>query len=348
MINPRKYGKLDGLDEIRFSFIKYTAISRWIQLKYELVQASNRIFAIFKAINSQFIIYLQQKISSMRGYRFSVFLLCIIVLLAIVLFINCSPIITTTRTSNASSNITANPPASFDLSSVPEAYQNFSPLPIINEYVLDYSGFILEFDTSARNATWVCYMLCKTQLGDGVERSSNFRMESRLGTLSPRDADYRNSGYDRGHLAPAADMSFSSQSMYDSFFLTNISPQSPSFNRGIWKQLEEQIRDFAIEKDTIWVVTGPVLKGDLPKMGNTNISIPELFYKVIYKPNNAGGEGIAFLLRNEAGSNSLISYAVSIDSVEALTNINFFPLLDKEKERKIESSFNINYWFTEH
>ncbi|MFC2188412.1 DNA/RNA non-specific endonuclease [Fulvivirgaceae bacterium LMO-SS25] len=283
----------------------------------------------------------------MRGYRFSLFLLCTIVVLAIVLFINCSP--TTSSSSSATTySIVAIPPTSFDLSSVPEAYQNYSPLPIAKEYVFDYKGFILEFDTSTRNATWVCYMLCRAQLGDGVERSSNFRMENRLGDLSPRDTEYRNSGYDRGHLAPAADMSFSSQSMYDSFYLTNVSPQLPSFNRGIWKQLEEQIRDFAIEKDTIWVVTGPVLKEGLVKMGNTNISVPELFYKVIYKPNNAGGgQGIAFLMRNEAGSNPLTSYAVNIDSVEALTNHNFFPLLSNQQERQIESTFDVDYWFSE-
>ena len=285
----------------------------------------------------------------MRSYQFSLFLLCVVVLIAILLFINCSPSIintssvtVTSREENSLSSST-----SVNLTGVPEAYRNFSPLPLRKEYILDYSGFVLEFDTNARNATWVCYMLCRSQLGDGVERTRNFRQENRLGNLSPRDAEYRNSGFDRGHLAPAADMSFSAQSMYDSFYLTNVSPQAPAFNRGIWKELEAQIRSFAIEKDTIWVVTGPVLSSDLPKMGTTNISIPELFYKVVYAADKAGAQGIAFLMRNEAGSDELKNYAVSIDSIESITKINFFPLLSLQEEQQIEATFNIKAWFGE-
>ncbi len=135
--------------------------------------------------------------------------------------------------------------------------------------------------------------------------------------------------------------------MYDSFYLTNASPQTPSFNRGIWKQLEQKVRDFAIEKDTIWVITGPVLKDNLPKMGDTNISVPELFYKIIYKPNKAGGQGIAFLMKNEMGSDGLDKYAVNIDSVEKLTGLNFFPLLTYQEEQQIEASFDISWWFAE-
>lgn len=232
-----------------------------------------------------------------------------------------------------------------DLSFVPEIFRDFVPEVEIPRYFLDYNGFALEFDTLTKNAKWVCYLLCKANLGLGEERSSNFRMERRLGDLSPRDVAYRNSGYDRGHLAPAADMAYSSESMYDSFFLTNASPQVPGFNRGIWKRLEEQVRKFASEKDSIYIATGPVLDQSLARLRNSPIVIPEYFYKVVLKRDKNNPQGIAFIMKNETASGDLKAYAVSIDSVEVLTGINFFPLLTPLQEPKAEGSFDLSFWF---
>lgn len=232
-----------------------------------------------------------------------------------------------------------------DLSFVPEIFRDFVPEIEIPRYFLDYNGFALEFDTLTKNAKWVSYLLCKANLGSGEERSSNFRMERRLGDLSPRDATYKNSGYDRGHLAPAADMAYSAESMYDSFFLTNASPQEPGFNRGIWKRLEEQIRKFASEKDSIYIATGPILDRTLPRLGNSSILIPEYFYKVILKKDRGNPQGIAFIMKNESASGDLRAFAVSIDSVEVLTGINFFPLLTPLQEPQAEGSFDLSFWF---
>ena len=232
-----------------------------------------------------------------------------------------------------------------DLSFVKEAYRNFVPEVISKDYFLDYNGFVLEFDTLTRHAKWVSYLLCRAHLGSGEERSSNFRMERRLGELSPRDAAYRNSGYDRGHLAPAADMSYSAESMYDSFFLTNASPQVPGFNRGIWKRLEDQVRRFASEKDSIYIATGPILHDSLPTLGNSPIRIPTYYYKVLLRKSTNNPQGIAFVMRNEAASGDLSHYAVSIDSVEVLTGINFFPLLNTAEEAQAEGRFDLTYWF---
>ncbi|MCH7401322.1 DNA/RNA non-specific endonuclease [Belliella kenyensis] len=232
-----------------------------------------------------------------------------------------------------------------DLSFVSVEFRDFVPEVISRDLFLDYNGFVLEFDTLTQHAKWVSYLLCRENLGNGQERSSNFRMEKRLGDHSPRDASYKNSGYDRGHLAPAADMSYSAESMYDSFFLTNASPQVPGFNRGIWKRLEEQIRKFATEKDSIFIATGPILDKDLPTLGNSKICIPEYYYKVILKKDPIHPQGIGFILRNESASGDLSAYAISIDSVEVMTGINFFPLLDAKQEAQAESKFDLKYWF---
>jgi endonuclease G len=241
-------------------------------------------------------------------------------------------------------------PDTTDLSSLeylPEAYRYYAPRTENPQYVLDYHGFVLEFDSMSRSAKWVCYALCRNNLGDGVERSGNFRMERRLGALSPKDMDYRNSGYDRGHLAPAADMSYSEEAMYDSFFLTNASPQLPGFNRGIWKRLEEKVREIAMEKDSIWVITGPVLQNTLPKLVGSDLRIPEVYFKVIYKPSSTDPQGIGFLLRNESSSADLTEFIVSIDSVESLTSIDFFPWLAPMMEAKVENKYSLPYWFPE-
>jgi endonuclease G len=235
--------------------------------------------------------------------------------------------------------------STIDLSFVAENYRNLVPEIVSQDYFLDYNGFVLEFDTLTRHAKWVSYLLCKANLGSGEERSSNFRMDRRLGDYSPRDAAYRNSGYDRGHLAPAADMSYSAESMYDSFYLTNASPQVPGFNRGIWKRLEEQVRKFAADKDSIYVATGPVLHDSLPYLGSTAIRIPDYYYKVILKKDAHHTEGIAFIMKNESANGDLSQYAVSIDSVEVLTGINFFPMLNASQEIQGESRYNLTYWF---
>ena len=276
---------------------------------------------------------------SKKLFRTYFLLFALLLILAIIYIQACISIQPQAPTQNSSS-----PPAYLNLAYLPEAYRYHAPGVTSPALVFDYSGFVLEFDTLNRSAKWVCYALCKDNLGDGVERSGNFRMERRLGDRSPRDSDYRNSGYDRGHLAPAADMSYSAASMYDSFFLTNASPQIPGFNRGIWKSLEEKVREIAMEKDSIWVVTGPVLQPGLPKLGTSGLSIPEIYFKVLYKPSPVDPQGIAFLLRNETSVGELHHFAVSIDSVEQLSGIDFFPWFMPNLEQAVEKSFSLAFW----
>ena len=130
-------------------------------------------------------------------------------------------------------------------------------------------------------------------------------------------ADYRRSGYDRGHLAPAAAMAWSQEVMSESFYLSNMGPQDPGFNRGIWRQLEARVRDWADLHGEVFVVTGPVLEGELPTIGSSGMSVPEYFYKVIVDLRLPGYAGIGFILPNRSVDQSIEHFAVEIDSVEA-------------------------------
>ena len=163
-------------------------------------------------------------------------------------------------------------------------------------------------------------------------------------TNSADDHDYEGSGYDRGHLAPAADMGWSTITMAESFYFSNMSPQLPAFNRGIWKRLEELVRSWAIENKAVYVVTGPVLTSNLPSIGPDKVSVPKYFYKVILDYTDPDIKGIGFILPNASSGAPLQNYAVTIDSVEKVTGIDFFPALPDKQEKKIEKTLCIPCW----
>jgi endonuclease G len=123
-----------------------------------------------------------------------------------------------------------------------------------------------------------------------------------------------------------------------------MSPQLPGFNRGVWKRAEELVRNWAIECGAVLIVTGPVLSSGLPTIGHDQVSVPVLFYKVILDNREPGIKGIAFVIPNESSKEPLQHFAVSIDSVEKLTGIDFFPLLPDEVEQKVESRTNLSVW----
>lgn len=141
--------------------------------------------------------------------------------------------------------------------------------------IIKKTGFSLLYNESHEQAEWVAYQLTKSETNSVFERTDNFMVDPMVKTGSAVAADYQGSGYDRGHLAPAGDMGWSAASMTESFYYSNMSPQLPAFNRGIWKRLEEQVRTWAIDYDTLYVVTGPVLQMGLPKIGPNEVSVPD-------------------------------------------------------------------------
>ena len=219
-------------------------------------------------------------------------------------------------------------------------------LPAIThtDVIIKHLGYTLSYNEKHEQANWVAYELTAAETHKAVKRSNNFRPDAAVKTGSATDADYKGSGYDRGHLAPAADMSWSAQSMEESFFYSNMSPQVPGFNRGIWKQLEEQVRQWAVDNEVVYVVTGPVLENNLPVIGPDHVSVPHYYYKVILDYTKPELKGIGFILPNASSSFPLQHFAVSIDSVEHVTGINFFPALPDKQEQNIEKTVCLDYW----
>jgi endonuclease G len=213
-----------------------------------------------------------------------------------------------------------------------------------NKYYVVHSGFSLLYDERYEQARWVAYELNENEVKGGFERTNKFLEDPLVPTGSAEGTDYKSSGYDRGHLAPAADMGYSEKTMAESFYYSNMSPQTPSFNRGVWKRLEEQVRDWALQYHQVFVVTGPVLQPNLPTIGLNKVAVPNYYYKVILDTSSQHRQMISFILPNEGSSASLKSFVVSTDSLENLTKINFYPKLKEEIEHKLESKSNIQTW----
>lgn len=206
-----------------------------------------------------------------------------------------------------------------------------------------HTGYVLLYNEIHEQATWVAYELTREETTKSAERSNKFLVDPQINTGSANDGDYAGSGYDRGHLAPAADLSWSEQSMKESFYYSNMSPQVPSFNRGVWKRLEEQVRDWAVELNQIFVVTGPLLSDTLSrKIGANRVTVPRYYYKAIVDTINR--KGIAFVLPNQASSDSLQRFVITIDSLQTLTGIDFFPLLTSEKAQLIKKQVCMSCW----
>ena len=211
--------------------------------------------------------------------------------------------------------------------------------------IVDREGYALGYSEYHEQARWVIYHMTKAEATTkAASRDDNFRPDPEIPTSSATLADYRGSGYDRGHLAPAADMSFSIKTMDESFYLSNMSPQRGEFNRGIWKDLEAQVRSFAISEGDIYVVTGPILpqKKSLT-IGASQVTVPGSYYKVVWD-RTPPEKMIGFILPNEGSSKSLQSFAVTVDAVESATGLDFFSEIPKEQQEALESTITINAW----
>ena len=224
------------------------------------------------------------------------------------------------------------------------AQQSRLPKASPQSQMITHTGYTLSFNPHYRVADWVAYELTAEKTVPVVKRNNHFITDPLVSSVSSSNSDYKSSGYDRGHLAPAADMCYSTQTMEESFYLSNMAPQDKSFNRGIWKKLEEQVRQWALDNKAVYVVTGTVLTEGLPTIGENKITVPAYFYKIILDYTEPGIKAIGFLMPNTGSQEPLQRYIVTIDSVESVTGIDFFYQLPKDQQQIIESTVDLGAW----
>ncbi len=210
--------------------------------------------------------------------------------------------------------------------------------------IVKHSGYVVSHNSKWKLPNWVGYELTATKAKGTFPRSGNFKPDPHVKGDKARVDDYKGSGYDRGHMAPAADMKWSKEAMRESFYLSNICPQSPSLNRGDWNELENKVRQWALRDSAIVVVCGPVVPQSPATIGGSKVAVPEAFFKVVLSPYSETPSAIGFVMPNSKTNNPLHSYAMTVDEVEVLTSFDFFAALPDSIEDTVEAEYNLSYW----
>lgn len=210
--------------------------------------------------------------------------------------------------------------------------------------IIRHSYYTLGYAEEFEQAAWTIHRLDTKMIVGKAKRANKFNPDPLVSSESATDADYKNSGYDRGHLIPAADMKFSQAAMTETFFYSNMSPQNQDFNRGIWQDLEEQVRSWAEIENEIFVITGPVLKQGLPVIGANQVAVPEAFYKIVARFDGKKNKLIAFLIPNRGSDLSYSKFAVPVDKIEQLTGLDFFAVLPDNQENVLEKQVDLKNW----
>jgi endonuclease G len=207
-----------------------------------------------------------------------------------------------------------------------------------------HAYFDLSYSEKHEQAEWVAYELKKEHLAKAEFERPYFVQDRKVKTESADWRNYKNSGFDRGHLCPAGDRRFNYDAYHETFLTSNISPQDHDFNAGIWNRLEQKIRYWVNRKDELYVITGGVLKNGLKSIGDEEVSVPEEFFKIVVDRDGDSYRAIAFLIPNEGTSASFYDYTVSIDAIERKTGLDFLRGLNDTIEQSLESTVDRSGW----
>lgn len=208
--------------------------------------------------------------------------------------------------------------------------------------IYTHETFSLSYSEEHEQAEWVAYFLEKDDIHGGNYKRPFFQIDEHILTGSAHWKNYKNSGYNKGHLLPAGDRKATYKEYQETFLTSNIAPQKNTFNEGVWNRLEQKVRYWAVKYDGLYVVTAGVLTDDLKTIGFENVSVPKYFYKILLSKDRK--RMIAFLVPHENSDKPLYDFVVSVDTVENLTGIDFFPNLDDAIEEKLEASSSYKEW----
>lgn len=220
---------------------------------------------------------------------------------------------------------------------------NYFPTSTTKQLVI-HENFALSYNEKYEQAEWVFYEAKDSDARNGDYKRPYFIKDPKVKTGSADWKNYKNSGYDKGHLCPAGDMKFSKEAFNETFYTSNISPQKKDFNAGVWNRLEQKVRYWSGKYDGIYVVTGGVLSDGLKTIGKEEIAVPNYFYKILLDVENNEYKMIAFLVPHENSKLPLYEFVVSIDEIEKMTGIDFFPVLPDSIENKLEKSSDYKSW----
>jgi endonuclease G len=220
---------------------------------------------------------------------------------------------------------------------------NFLPTSTTGQ-IIHHQFYSLSYNEKYEQAEWVAYELTQKQLSSIPIKRPYFEKDPKVTTQSAHYKNFKDSGYNKGHLCPAGDRKFSVEAFNETFYTSNISPQTYEFNGGVWNRLEEKVRYWAQKYEKLYIITGGILIPNLKTIGSEKVAVPQYFYKIILDYNSPEIKAIAFLMPHEKSEKGLYQFVTSIDEIETLTGIDFFPELPDKLENEIEKSSSYKDW----
>lgn len=217
--------------------------------------------------------------------------------------------------------------------------------------LIEHTGYTLSYNIQTNCPNWVAWELTAEEVQtQETKRVNNFRGDELVPARNRVEtSDYKNTGYDRGHMCPAADMKWSIDAMSECFYMSNICPQVPALNQKWWEHLEAACRRWAKHEGRVYICCGPLYDSDTEKVPTTignkvKIQVPDAFFKVVLSLAPGKEKAIGFIYHNIADRQSMEDVAVSVDKIEEITGIDFFYLLDDELESNLESNYDLKVW----
>lgn len=213
------------------------------------------------------------------------------------------------------------------------------------EQILKRTGYVASYNKTTLLPNWVAWHLTAERTEGSAKRSGvDFAEDTEVPEPRATDWDYYNSGYDRGHMCPAADNKWSKKAMEESFLFTNMCPQNGNLNRGDWNEMEMACRKWAKKYGDLYIVCGPILyKGKHKTIGKNKVVVPEAFFKVVLRTGD-NPQAIGFIYKNTSGNRPKDSYVNTVDEVERITGIDFFSSLPDNVEKNVEATADIANW----
>ena len=212
------------------------------------------------------------------------------------------------------------------------------------EQILKRKAYIVSYNKETKCPNWVAWLLTAEHSDGECPRDNAYYEDEEVPLPRATNEDYKGSGWSRGHMCPAGDNKWDETTMRESNLLTNICPQDKSLNSGVWNKIEQDCRKWAKKYGDVYIVCGPIfLNKEHETIGANKVVVPEAFFKVILclqgKP-----KAIGFVVRNNGGSKKRDSFINTVDDVERITGIDFFPALPDDIEDEVEAHANIKDW----
>ena len=212
------------------------------------------------------------------------------------------------------------------------------------EQIKEYTGFTVSFNKENHTPNYVAWELLGSEVSTEIPRSDNFWQDQEIDGC-PAHKDYTYSGYDRGHMCPAADQKWSQKAMDDCFVMANMCPQIHELNAGAWETLENKERQWAKRDSAIMIIAGPIYTAnDTKRIGNIGVRVPGAFFKALVAPYLEKPRAIAFVYPNMDSPGNMQDYAMSIDELEEILGYDLFSSLPDDLEKKIESEYSFTEW----